>query len=290
MASMSMLEVIGPGLFCETGPPVYGHQDRGVSPGGPMDLFSFETGRRLLGGGPSIRALEMILPPRLRFGGEAFFVLTGAAFTGVRLCGASIRQVDHGRVHRALPGDILEFGEKRYGFRTCLCYEPVSEHRGRDCEGRVRGAFADMASWPDPQGRIRVMAGPEYGRLNDPDDFFRRRFTVSPDSNAMGLRLIPPGPPPGLEGGFSMVSDAVADGTVQLTPAGPVILMRRRQTLGGYPRIFNVITADLDTLAQIAPGEGIRFRRVDRTDALSALARRHRDLEAIEDRYDHDEA
>jgi allophanate hydrolase subunit 2 len=184
-------------------------------------------------------------------------------------------------VHRARPGDILEFGEKRYGFRTCLCYETVSDHRGPDCEGRVRGAFADVASWPDPAGRIRVMAGPEYARLKDPDDFFRRRFTVSPDSNAMGLRLIPSGPPPELEGGFSMVSDAVADGTIQLTPAGPVILMRHRQTLGGYPRIFNVITTDLDTLAQIAPGEGIRFRPVHRNEALAVLTRWRRDLDAI---------
>jgi allophanate hydrolase subunit 2 len=56
-----------------------------------------------------------------------------------------------------------------------------------------------------------------------------------------------------------MISGAVADGTIQLTPDGPIVLLRHRQTTGGYPRIFNVISADIDLLGQYAPNQPIHF-------------------------------
>ena len=138
-----------------------------------------------------------------------------------------------------------------------------------------------MASWPDSQGKIRVVEGPEYDLLENPEVFFSQRFRVGQNSSAMGLRLEPLEETLRLLSKTNMISQPVSDGTVQLTPDGPVILLRRRQTIGGYPRIFNVITADLDTLAQIGPMETLGFRKVNLDEALAVLEKRRDDLRRI---------
>ena len=62
-------------------------------------------------------------------------------------------------------------------------------------------------------------------------------------------------------------------GSIQVPPSGtPVILMRDCQTTGGYPKIGTVISADLDRLAQMRPGEAVRLEAVSRDTALAALA------------------
>ena len=60
-----------------------------------------------------------------------------------------------------------------------------------------------------------------------------------------------------------LVSEAVAPGTVQVPPSGkPILLLNDCQTIGGYPKIAQVIQADLDHLGQLRPGTAIRFRKV----------------------------
>ena len=93
--------------------------------------------------------------------------------------------------------------------------------------------------------------------LENPQLFFDNVWKTTAQMDKMGMRLA---------GKHrlnctlaNMVSEAVADGTVQLTPDGPIILLRHRQTTGGYPRIFNVITADIDLLGQYGPNQVIRF-------------------------------
>src|SRR5690606_31486615 len=83
-------------------------------------------------------------------------------------------------------------------------------------------------------------------------------FRVSADSNRMGLRLL--GPAIALDAPFEMLSEAVGFGTIQVPPDGqPIILMADRQTTGGYPRLAEVATVDLPLLAQLRPGDGLRF-------------------------------
>jgi len=82
----------------------------------------------------------------------------------------------------------------------------------------------------------------------------------------MGYRL--EGPPLDLSESTELLSEAVAFGTVQLPPGGnPIVLMADRQTTGGYPRIGEVATVDLPLLAQLKPGDRLRFRPVSMTEA-----------------------
>jgi allophanate hydrolase subunit 2 len=97
----------------------------------------------------------------------------------------------------------------------------------------------------------------------------------------MGIRLAPLGEWQLVPASRDMVSQPVNDGTIQLTPSGPIVLMRERPTIGGYPRIFNVIGPDVDLLAQYGPNKVIRFKRISRHEATALGARRAQDLDRL---------
>jgi allophanate hydrolase subunit 2 len=60
---------------------------------------------------------------------------------------------------------------------------------------------------------------------------------------------------------FDMITSATLPGTVQLTPAGTlIILMRDGQTTGGYPRILQLDLDSLDLMGQKRFGDKVRFR------------------------------
>jgi allophanate hydrolase subunit 2 len=85
----------------------------------------------------------------------------------------------------------------------------------------------------------------------------------------MGFQLS--GPPIEHAKGFNIVSDGIVTGHVQVPGNGqPIVLMRDRQTAGGYPKIATVISADLDRFAQLRPGSAVRFRAVGRDEAAAA--------------------
>jgi len=108
-------------------------------------------------------------------------------------------------------------------------------------------------------------------------------WKISSDSNDTGTRLSSKRVTLEMESG-DMISDAVADGTIQPAPSGPIILMRHRQTLGGYPRIFNCISAYMDILAQYMPGQALKFIKTDfyKARAASMEARGFLDNLALE--------
>ena len=60
-----------------------------------------------------------------------------------------------------------------------------------------------------------------------------------------------------------MITEGVSLGAVQVPTAGsPIILFVEQQTTGGYPKIANVISADLHRLGQLRPRDEIRFEPV----------------------------
>jgi allophanate hydrolase subunit 2 len=115
-------------------------------------------------------------------------------------------------------------------------------------------------------GSLRVLAGPQADWFPD-EDFFGRpnEFAVTPASNRMGVRL--QGKPLRLPA-RELVSEPVCPGVVQVTRDGQCIILGvDGQTIGGYPKIAQVISADLDRVGQLRPGERVRFQRVDLDEA-----------------------
>jgi antagonist of KipI len=72
------------------------------------------------------------------------------------------------------------------------------------------------------------------------------------------------GAPIPAEAGGEMISEGVSLGAVQIPASGlPIILFVEQQTTGGYPKIANVISADMSSLGQLRPRDEIRFELVD---------------------------
>ncbi|MDC7223087.1 MAG: hypothetical protein PQJ60_05055 [Spirochaetales bacterium] len=282
-----MFRFRNPGMCVSVGLPHYGRQDVGITPGGAMDSFSLRCGNTLLGNKEESPALEILFSPEIEWEEAAYFVLTGAPTLQTKLKRNGREEaVKHGRVYKVAPGDMVSFGERHYGMRTYLCYRSAREMGLENREGWACPDFDEVARWPDEEGCIRVVKGPEYEFLEAPELFFSQPWTLSHEMSQMGMRL--ENREEGLKVSLkNMVSEAVATGTIQLTPKGPIILMKHRQTVGGYPRIFNVITADTDLLGQYGPGQRIHFKLVSQEEAFAALKRQEEDIENLKRRIEH---
>jgi len=86
----------------------------------------------------------------------------------------------------------------------------------------------------------------------------------------MGIRLEGASIP--APAGGPMISEGIPLGAIQVPDGGqPIILFVEQQTTGGYPKIANVISADLHCLGQLRPRDEARFERVDWETARSLL-------------------
>lgn len=280
----ALIEIQSTGIFRFVGSPVYGKQDFGYAPGGAADRFSLATGNILLQSPEGAPALEMVLAPGIKFKTACCFILTGGKCSDVVLSETNNNKtVAHGVVYLAPAGSRLVFGKKFYGLRTYLCIRDTTDG-GRHLVGTRRGSFSEVAHWPHPQGRIRVVKGPEYEVLVRPEDFISGTWSCAAAMDNMGIRLS--GKPVATRNPLgTMISAPVDDGTIQLTPNGPIILLRERQTCGGYPRIFSVISSDIDLLAQYQPFQKIQFAVVSLEAAREIARLRASDLADLKRRF-----
>ena len=138
----------------------------------------------------------------------------------------------------------------------------------------------DWVSPPRPNPILRFLRGRDWTRFNAStlQRLTSEPFTVSPDSDRMGVRLS--GPELCRIDNVDVISEAVAPGTVQVPPSGqPILLLGDCQTIGGYPKIAQVITVDLGIAAQVRAGDRVRFLEVSLGDAHQLFLQRERSLE-----------
>jgi biotin-dependent carboxylase-like uncharacterized protein len=260
----------------------------GVPVGGAADRRSLMLGNALLGNPPDSAALEFALKgPRLRAETDVGCVIFGAPFDAFR----ADQRIEVGHSFTLNTGEELRIGGTAMGARAYLCVrggfdmptildsrsalDPLAKGdvfafetsviRGRSCP-EICTTFPDA-------GIVAALAGLQTSCF-DERQFFKQTFTVTPASNRMGMRLN--GKPltmPKRE----MVSEPVCPGAIQVTNDGQCIILGvDGQTIGGYPKIAQVIQADLDALGQLRPGQQIRFERITMAEAV----RRDRATEA----------
>jgi allophanate hydrolase len=134
----------------------------------------------------------------------------------------------------------------------------------------AQGADFCAPPLPTTEGPLRFIPGPDDFAPKTLQTFAAARWTVRPESDRMGLRLAGPrlthGPC-----GPNIVSEGVTPGVIQIPGDGqPIVLRADGQASGGYARIGCVISADLDRLAHLQPGETLSFRAVDLQEAVRA--------------------
>jgi len=127
-------------------------------------------------------------------------------------------------------------------------------------ETLVRHPLPPVSS-ENERGLLRVLDGPDVEQALDFEEWLRGSFQVGTQANRMGLRVV--GPALTLKSGPERTSMPVAPGAIQVAGGQLIILGVACGTIGGYPHVAHVISADLDRLGQLRPGDLIRFSRVE---------------------------
>ena len=298
---MSAIIVQAPGLFTtvqDLGREGFGPV--GVSASGAADAISLRVGNRLVGNTEGAAALEMTLVGgAFTFERPAVIAVTGADF-GPTLDGVPLPMWTSVEIRK---GQTVTFGPSRTGARTYLCiqggisvelllgsasthvlsglggFEGRALRKGDRVElGAANSLFRKKSLSPKgleslhPRKVIRITDGPQsdWFATSSWKTLCENPFLVTEQSNRMGIRL--QGPPIPLETAREMITEGVSLGSIQVPPSGqPIILFVEQQTTGGYPKIANVISADLHSIGQLRPRDEIRFERVEMSAARSLL-------------------
>ncbi len=286
----------------------FGYGRLGINRSGAMDRVGMTVANSLVGNAAGEAVLEMHFPaPEIQLETPALLALAGADFSA-EVDGVSVPL--HTPV-LLQAGVSIKFQKKRSGARCYLAVcggFAVSAWLGSCSTNLAAGAGGwkgralragdllalrqNIAGVPLESGKkmrclpwsanvsdfypanhaIRFCAGPEYAWLDaeSQSSLEKTEWQITAQSNRMGYRLR--GARLQQQLAAELVSSAVTPGTIQLLPNGqPIILMTDSQTTGGYPRIGQVIQADLSLLAQLGAGQVFALRAVSLETAFAAL-------------------
>lgn len=278
----------------------------GVPPSGPMDGYSFACAQRCVGNALTAAGLEITLGGfSCRFATATIIALTGAP-TAATLDGVVVPwwqpvAVVAGSILRC--GGIGPLGLRSYlAIRGGIEVVPYLGSRATFTLGGFGGyggralIAGDILSWganvtaapaviapidrpvlgsPWTLGvRIGPHSAPDYFTPADIAAFFTAEWTVSPQSNRTGIRLLGPKPtwarPDGGEAGLhpsNIHDNAYALGSVDFTGDMPVILGPDGPSLGGFVCPVVVVEGQRWKLGQLRPGDRLRFVPIDAEEA-----------------------
>jgi biotin-dependent carboxylase-like uncharacterized protein len=267
----------------------YGQHRIGLTTGGPLDAFAMGWANRLVRNAPGCTAIEA------SFGGlelESRINSLVAVTGGDQPLLINGRERDTWRSHRVEAGDRISLG---FAKRFCRSYLAV--HGGFDIpaqfgstatvvreglgglEGRklqsgdslpARGCTETgclqvpefMRTEYSTEITLRVIPGyqqHQFTRLQQ-RRFFSGQYTVTDRADRMGYRLEGPAIECHVDG---ILSEGICMGAIQIPADGqPIVLLRDRQTIGGYPKIGAALSLDAAKLAQLMPGATVRFEPV----------------------------
>ncbi len=279
----------------------FGLQHLGIVPSGCMDRLLFSLSNRLVENKISEGALEFAYQgPLLELNGDsALMAVTGNVnFNIINKSG----EIKHGICNESFVlynGDKIDilstissvygylsiFGgfklDKINGSLSTLARAKIGPNNGKKLQLDEKIYFNQTCSDPkikkynltfSDDNIIRLMKGLQFDYFSNKSqkDFFSKEYKVTKLTDRMGMRL---------EGNKleniiskNIKSEGITKGSIQIPGDGqPIVLLSDHPTIGGYPKIANVITADYDKLVQKTPGSKISFILVDLAVAESAF-------------------
>lgn len=281
MRALEVLETGPLALIQDLGRPGYAHL--GVPPSGALDVPALKLANRLVGNAEDAAGVECLLGgPRLRATTSCTVAVTGPS-VAVEVDGRPVGS--HAPVWLAA-GQVVAIGAPATGLR---CYLAVSGGIVVDAKlgSRSRDVLSEIGPAPLKKGDVlplgpssvpggadvvlpttapaelvvRVDPGPRAHWFEDPAAGLAKTWTVTAESNRVGLRLDGPAltrVPEYAE--RELPSEGLLTGAVQVPPNGlPVVFLADHPTTGGYPVAAVVRQASLPALAQARPGTLLRF-------------------------------
>ncbi|WP_153348708.1 5-oxoprolinase subunit C family protein [Nocardia aurantia] len=282
-----MVRVVSPGIFStiqDRGRPGWFHAGVGVS--GAADRASFALANRLVGNDESAAAIECVLGGLcVEVGEPAVLAVTGAPVP-ISVDG---RAEPPASVLYLRRGGRLRLGMAATGLRCYLAvrggFEPaaVLGSRSRDTLAGIgpepleagtelpvgppprrwpEVAFAPVPPMTADVVEVRMWFGPRDDRFLRPGDLCTGTWRVSTDIDRVGVRLDrADGPPLIRRDAAELPTEGMPLGAIQVPPSGqPVVFLADHPITGGYPVVGTVVDADVDRLAQVRPGQLVRFR------------------------------
>ena len=263
----------------------FGFRDNGVPTSGAMDSQSAKLANLLVNNDINFAVLEMAyLGCVLKFHADTFIGITGAKCE-VYLNDENISQ---NQVIAIQTGDLLKFKACKDNVYVYLAvaggfqspkilnsrsfYYPITAKARLQAGDKLaiksqqkailnRSKISPKLAYPK-NNKIKVSRCFEFDDLDKKmqQQLFQQKFRISAQSNRMAYKLEYP-PNKFKFTAEEIITSSVQAGTVQLTPAGEIIvLMRDAQTTGGYSRILQLDENAINQLAQMPAGRAFYFQ------------------------------
>ena len=292
MDKIPVFEVIEPGILTtiqDLGR--YGFSQFGVPPSGALDSFSFRAGNLLVGNLEEKACLETALMGLKLMALKEVVI----SITGGDLCPTlNGEPLTMWRTHLLVEGDVIHFKKVRAGCRAYLAVaggfvvprimgssSTYLSGRFGGLEGRKlkRGDILysldiscslnklglrfpiDWVSFPEKKVSLRVISGPQDDHFTEEgfQTFCSSPYHVTPQCDRMGIRLEGPRIERRPDVEESIISEGLVAGAIQVPGDGNPIIILTELVTGGYTKIATIISTDLPRVAQLKPGDQVRF-------------------------------
>ena len=315
MNQVAAFEVIGPGILTTVQDlGRYGFSQFGVPPSGALDTFSFRIGNLLVANQEEEASLEItVMGPKLKALQEVVIAITGGDLFPT-LNGESLEMW---RTHLLVEGDVITFKRVRSGCRAYLALSgglivpKIMGSRSTYLSGRFgglqgralkRGDILYMldrlpslnklglrfpGDWIpsfEKEVMLRVIPGPQDHHFTEKgfQTFSSSAYQVTPQCDRMGVRLDGSKIERRPDVEESIISEGLIPGAIQVPGDGKPIIILTELVTGGYTKIATVITTDLTKVAQLKPGDRVRFEPIPIEEAHRLLKEQEGRLKEFE--------
>ena len=271
----------------------YGYAHLGVTSSGAMDEYAYRWSQKLLDN-EKANAIEVLL------GGLKLKALSECT---ISVCGANLEFKINGKsvgiwqTYFIKKDDVLGFYGQKSGLRAYLAVKggfdvekvegsyatTLREHKGMKLK---KGDFiAFNFSKKEPTKRLlkehiplyaetltlHIVLGSQshYFTPSEQKKFLEQSYTLTSEINAMGYKLKGN---PLIAKKSDIISEGIAFGAVQIPQDGqPIILLKERQTIGGYPKMGTLLASDCFALSQLSIGASVHFKAISIEEAQKRM-------------------
>ncbi|MBS1717207.1 MAG: biotin-dependent carboxyltransferase family protein [Armatimonadetes bacterium] len=275
---MSLILRQGYGIATIQGAPNPGYRKFGVPPGGAFDMISLAFANALVGNVSDLPTVELALFTGTFESTSKHLLAAVGAEAEILVNGT---QLPNRRSFLVSKGDSIEVKSFTRGCRLYLASKGGFFHtlegplpRGAELESAIFEGPPAASEAPEPSSlaneKLRIVPGP-HANLIDFSQLEASTFKLGVKMDRVGIRL----EGPILGSAPELPSEPSVMGAIQLTPAGELIIHGPDgPTVGGYPKVAAVISADWPKMGQLTPGQELKFE-LDSLRQARIMAERH---------------